>query len=158
MNTLVELEPAISAAEIVQNVFSTMLGFTVAPRPPGNLKPADDRVSGTVGLAGESITGAIYVHLPEPFARSIVNGMLGSPLEQEVSDDELHDVVGELTNMIGGGFKSALCDGGRPCAMSTPAIIRGVFAIEVPQDLQVHNFPFDCQGTPFSVEVHLKSS
>jgi CheY-specific phosphatase CheX len=58
--------------------------------------------------------------------------------------------------MIGGGFKSALCDAGWVCAMSTPAIIRGAYAIEVPQDLRAQVSHLSCQNHPFAVEVHIK--
>lgn len=149
-NTLPTLET------LVPNVFSTMASLLVELHPGGSTKPVIDRVSGTIGIAGDVVIGAVYVHLPEALARLITNALLGNPPGEPVSDGDLNDVVGELTNMIGGGFKSALCDVGRPCAMSTPSIIRGAYAIEVPQDLRVEVSHFNCQGHEFAVEVHIK--
>lgn len=150
-----EFDMQSTIGKIVPNVFTTMAGFAANPQqdsPP----PGRDRVSGTIGIAGETVTGAVYVHLPDPLARQIANAILGNPSDQVVADGDLNDVVGELTNMVGGGLKSALCDAGLRCAMSTPSIIRGAYAIEVPQALRPQVFQFNCQGQSFSVEAHLK--
>jgi hypothetical protein len=40
--------------------------------------------------------------------------------------------------------------------MSTPSIIRGAYAVEVPQDLRVEVISFTCLGHNFAVEVHTK--
>jgi CheY-specific phosphatase CheX len=144
--------------ETVPNVVETMLGFSASanPNPPAATDHDHDHVSGTIGIGGDTVTGAIYIHLAEPLARAVVNAMLGSPADQPVADNDLNDVVGEFTNMVAGGFKSALCNVDRPCAMSTPSIIRGAFGIEVPTDLKAEKFHFLCQGHDLTVEVHLK--
>jgi len=156
MSTTTEFTIPGTIQQVVPNVFTTMAALSVSPHSSGNAAPAIDRVSGTIGIAGDIVTGAIYVHLPEAFARLIVNAMMGNPPEQSVGDSDLNDVVGELTNMIGGGFKSALCDAGRPCAMSTPSIIRGAYGIELPQDLQAETLLFQCGSHIFAVEVHIQ--
>ena len=69
----------------------------------------------------------------------------------------VNDVASELTNMIGGGIKSALNDAERPCAMSTPSIVRGLgFTIELAPGARSETFVFDCHGERLAVEVHLK--
>ena len=156
MSTTIEFNAQSTIRSIVPNVFNTMAALSVAP---GDASPAgieNDRVSGTIGIAGDTVTGAVYVHLPEALARRIVNAMMGNPADQAVEDGDMNDVVGELTNMIGGGFKSALCDANRPCAMSTPSIIRGAYAIEVPHDLQAEAVHFKCGEFSFSIEVHTR--
>jgi len=156
MNTTSEFNTQKTLESLVPNVLTTMTSLTASPHPAGGPLAGHNRVSGTIGIAGEGVTGAVYVHLPEPLAFLIVNALLGNPATQPVSDGDLNDVVGELTNMIGGGFKSALCDAAWPCGMSTPAIIRGAYAIEVPHDLRAKVFPFHCERHDFAVEVHLK--
>ena len=156
MTTSTEFNPTDTLQTIVPKVFETMLGFTASPAPKGNLRAAPDRVSGTIGIAGENVTGAIYVHLTESLAGQAVNALLGNPPEESVGDGDLNDAVGELTNMIGGGFKSALCDAGCACAMSTPSIIRGAYAVEAPQDLLAEVVHFSCRGQSLAVEIHIK--
>lgn len=140
----------------VPNVVETMLGFSASADPSPTAMIDRDHVSGTIGIVGDNVTGAIYVHLSELLARKVVNAMMGTPDDQPVADSDLNDVVGEFTNMVAGGFKSALCNAERPCAMSTPSIIRGAFGIEVPHELKAEKFHFLCQGHRLTVEVHLK--
>ena len=57
--------------------------------------------------------------------------MLGMELDEVDSDEEVHDVIGELSNMIGGDLKSRLCDAGFTCELSIPSITAGKdFSIE----------------------------
>jgi len=156
MNTTLEFNAPKTLEDLVPKVLTTMTNLTATPSRSGTPPAPGDRVSGTIGIAGDTVIGAVYIHLPEPLAHTIVNAMFGNPAGQPVSDGDLNDVVGELSNMIGGGFKSALCDAGCPCAMSTPSIIRGAYAIEVPQDLRAEILHFTCQGHDFTVEVHIK--
>jgi CheY-specific phosphatase CheX len=59
--------------------------------------------------------------------------------------------------MLAGGLKSALCDKGYECAVSTPAIIRGTsFAIESLPDVRQEQMIYEINGSRFAVEVHVK--
>jgi CheY-specific phosphatase CheX len=61
--------------------------------------------------------------------------------------------------MLAGGLKSSFCDSGAPCAVSTPAIIRGSsFQIESLPDVRHEVLLFDCGPNRVVVEVHLKTS
>ena len=141
---------------IVPNVFDTMLSLAVKPTP-SCLVGCGERVSGTIGIAGDTVSGAVYLHLTEPLARRAAVAMLGLDFAGAADTSAINDVTSELANMIGGGLKSALCDAERPCAMSTPAIVRGMaFVIELPPGLRAETFAFDCHGECLSVEVHLK--
>ncbi|MEI2724740.1 MAG: chemotaxis protein CheX [Verrucomicrobiota bacterium] len=122
MNPTTEFNTQRTLHEVVPNVFQTMLGLSLTPIAGDGPLTEANRMGGTVGVAGDTVTGTIYVHLPETLARLAVNAMMGNPPGQTVEENDVNDVVGELTNMIGGGFKSALCDAGRPCAMSTPSV------------------------------------
>ena len=156
MNPTLEFNAQKTVESLVPKVIATMASLTVSPHPGRTPQSKGDQVSGTLGIVGDTVMGAVYIHLPAPLACLIANAMFGNPADQAVSDSDMNDVVGELTNMIGGGFKSALCDADRPCAMSTPSIIRGAYAVEVPQELHAEVFPFTCQGHAFAVEVHTK--
>jgi hypothetical protein len=73
-------------------------------------------------------------------------------------ESEVNDVVGEATNMLTGGLKSWLCDSGAPCAVSTPAIIRGTaFSIEPCPMSSANGWSFECGDEfAFMVEIHIK--
>jgi chemotaxis protein CheX len=139
------------------DVFETMLSMKAKPVPGGPLPAFAERTTGSVGFGGESVTGAVYLHLSSDFANQIAITMLGLPPGENLGENEVNDVIGECTNMIAGGFKSALCDKGHECAVSTPAIIRGTcFAIESLPDVQHELMVFECNGFHFAVEVHIK--
>lgn len=144
--------------ETVTNVFGTMvqLSAQLTPGvPPGD--PDFERVSGSVGIAGEQLTGAIYLHLPVLLARRAAGAMLGLRGPAPADSPAISDVIGELTNMISGGLKAALNDAGAECGMSTPAVIRGRhFAIETRPEVTRSAFSFTCDNQTFSVEVHLR--
>ena len=67
-------------------------------------------MTGSVGFAGENVTGAVYLHLSAAFANRVAAAMLGLQPEEIMGETEVNDVVGEVTNMLTGGLKSWLCD------------------------------------------------
>ncbi len=140
--------------EIVPNVFDTMLTLPVTSTAPGPIPT--ERVSGAVGIAGDQVNGTVYVHLPEPLARDVTRAMLQCTPGQDAGDSDVNDVVGELSNMIGCRLKSLLNDADLFCAISTPSVIRGAFAIDAPPDVCAEKFYFACLGQKFAVEVHLQ--
>jgi chemotaxis protein CheX len=139
-------------------VFETMLAMKVEPLMKFDPPHYAERVSGSVGFAGDNVTGAVYIHVSSAFAGVIAATMLGLKPE-ELGEADVNDVIGEVTNMLGGGLKSALCDNGAPCAVSTPAIIRGTsFVIEAVPDVEQIFLLFGCGQERIFVEVHIKSN
>jgi CheY-specific phosphatase CheX len=141
----------------VREVFDTMLSLPADLSPDQSLPHYVEHVTGSVGFAGEKVTGAVYFHLSAVFASRIAKIMLGLVDQETIVESEVNDVIGELTNMIAGGLKSALCDAGSTCAVSTPAIIRGAaFEIECPPDVQREIIRFNCEDNRIAVEIHIK--
>lgn len=139
------------------DVFETMLSKKAVPVEESDSPPFADRVSGSVGFAGENVTGAVYLHLSGDFAVRATAAMLGMAPEELTGEAEVNDVVGEVTNMLAGGLKSVLCDAGAPCAVSTPAIIRGTsFNVEPMPEVERFRIVFDCEDNRVAAEVHIK--
>jgi chemotaxis protein CheX len=138
------------------DVFETMLSIKSVGVPGDSVPLFDERVTGCVAFAGEHINGAVYLHLGAPFAARMAAAMLGLA-PADLSDAEVNDVVGEVTNMLTGGLKSWLCDSGAECAVSTPAIIRGsAFVIEPVPQVAREWLVFDCDASRIVVEIHVK--
>lgn len=138
-------------------VFETMLSLQATPSPDVDLVQNAERVTGSVGFGGETVNGVVYLHLSGPFARKVAAAMLGMTPEEISSEADENDAIGEVTNMLAGGLKSALCDSGAPCAVSTPAIIRGnSYAIEPAPDLERIWLGFQCGDERAVVEVHIQ--
>ncbi len=138
------------------DVFDTMLQMRAALMPRAEDPQFTERVTGSVGFAGDTVTGAVYLHLSAAFAGQVAAAMLGLPAE-ELGEEEINDVVGEATNMLTGGLKSWLCDNGAECAVSTPAIIRGTtFNVEHMHDVERESLIFECGDNRLAVEIHIK--
>ena len=106
-----------------QDVFDTMLSMQLTEQDSHTLADGS-RIVGSVSLAG-SVSGTVNVHVSDAFANQITANMLGMELDEIDSDEEVHDVIGELSNMIGGDLKSRLCDAGFVCELSIPSITSG---------------------------------
>jgi chemotaxis protein CheX len=143
--------------EGVLSVFETMLATKPTAVENQALPHSQDRICGSVGFGGETVTGAVYLHFPEPLAQTNTAMMLGLGPKEPQDETSVNDVIGELCNMVAGGLKSRLCDTGAVCAVSTPAIIRGSnFQIESTPDVRHEVLQFVCWQHPFRVEMHIK--
>jgi chemotaxis protein CheX len=146
----------------VGNVFKTMLGHPVLLRESGAecLPQLSARqVVGTVGFVGDA-SGLIYLYFAETFANQCTGHVLGlSDFEMKTAGENVvNDAIGELTNMVAGSFKSALCDAGYPCKLAIPSILRGRnFCIEPMSSAQRHIYRFECGGHPVITDIIVKS-
>lgn len=148
-------------ARAVADVFRTMLSKTAALReaePEAALAPGQ-QVVGTVGFTGE-LTGVVYLYFEQEFANQCTGRVLGmsEPELRAAGDEVVNDAVGELTNMVAGSFKNALCDAGFPCKLTIPSILRGRnLRIEPVGSAQRHGYTFDCAGRRLAADVILKT-
>jgi CheY-specific phosphatase CheX len=110
----------------MQSVFDTMLSMKLEAEEPPQRESVTtgNHVVGTVGFAGV-VMGNVNVFVSREFAREITAAMLGMTVDDIGSDEEVHDVVGEVCNMVGGDLKSRLCDAGLTCSLSIPSITFG---------------------------------
>jgi len=124
MDKIDELNISGFIASAVSDVYDTMLSMeveildsSVAPKIGKNL------IIGSVSFSGK-VMGSVNVMLDLEYAFRMTSIMLDMNID-EVEDEEASDVVGEITNMIGGDLKSRLCDAGLTCQLSIPTIISG---------------------------------
>jgi chemotaxis protein CheX len=142
------------------DVFEMMLSMKAVSAPGTDAhRLHGERVTGTVGLAGDAVTGSVYLNISPAFALQATAAMLGLPAEEITGDTEINDVVGEVTNMLAGGLKSWLCDSGASCALTTPAVIRGnSFEINPKPGVEIILIGFECGENKGLVEAHIKFS
>ena len=106
-------------AQIVQEVFSSMLGLDIEPVEI-EVDHAGAAVAGSVGVSGATDC-LISMEMQEQAARAVAAAMFGLDAP-DVSDDDIADAVGELTNMVGGNIKSLLPE---PSTLSLPVVAHG---------------------------------
>jgi len=108
----------------MQKTFVTMLGIQLKVLPITVASPwTGEHVLGEVHFDGKA-TGTACLHLEPPSAQALAALMLGQSPTDLLDPGEVNDVIGELTNMVVGNFKSNLCDAGLACKLSLPRIRR----------------------------------
>ncbi len=158
MATINALDLKTFISNATKNVFTTMLSMDVEPVNMNIQQPETGKyVVGSVCFAG-TLMGSINIRVNDDFARSMTAAMLGMEVDEIEGDEEVHDVIGELCNMIGGNLKSRLCDTGFPCQLSIPCITYGnSFMIQSKDWARKELLAFRYQEHTALVEVYMKS-
>ena len=109
----------------LQNVLSMMAQMELKPGKPQIKKDEYARgdVSGIIGMVGPQVKGSFSISFEENLACEIMHKMLGE-LPDSV-DEEVFDMVGEITNMVTGGAKKELAERGFDFDMATPIVVSG---------------------------------
>ncbi len=107
------------------NVLSTMANTTIVPGQPRIKKDEVARgdVSGLIGMIGPQTKGSFSVSFEESLALEIMFRMLGE--RPKAINEEVTDMVGEITNMVTGGAKRILGEKGYEFSMATPVVVSG---------------------------------
>ena len=130
----------------LMNVLETMAMTKLEPGKPSLKKEETSRgdVSGIIGMAGPQTKGSLSVTFQEELALSIMEKMLGE--RPDSLNEEVTDMVGEITNMVTGGAKNMLGDKGYDFDMATPTVVSG----------KNHTITHQCEGKtliiPFTSE------
>lgn len=139
-------------AQIVQEVWSSMLGLEVEPLEV-EIPSDGPSVAGSVGVSGASDC-LISMELSETTAKSVAASMFGLAAD-EVGDEDIADAVGELTNMVGGNIKSLLPE---PSTLSLPVVAHGVQPImRVVGGEALLMQTFVCEDRPIFVRIWNRS-
>jgi chemotaxis protein CheX len=107
----------------VPEVMQTMVGVVATPGTGNANAPQPSSlvgVTGSIGLSGK-VNGMVYTAFSYDLAKCVAEKILGG----SASDQDVSDVVAELTNMITGNLKSQLCDTGFNCSLSIPSVVKG---------------------------------
>lgn len=131
------------------DVFRTMMNLKAVPGEvvieKAKIRKAE--VIGSIGVAG-FLTGSISLFMPKGLARQAVAAMLMLEPDAELSDAELVDAIGELTNMVGGNIKTELFQ-------KTPLFDISVPSVYIGEDLQRRSVSDDlCFLVPFKIGDH----
>jgi len=122
-------------SQSLASVFDTMLGYQSEYRSHEDItgrnvkspglggQPLMAVHVGSVGFVGE-VNGLVYLYMKTQFvarAAEKITGLSGD----ELGDDIVSDVCGELTNMFGGGFKNAMADRDHDSMLTIPTVLSG---------------------------------
>jgi chemotaxis protein CheX len=134
---------------ITQDVWSSFTGKGVGSAPERVALEAGDVTVGRVAVTGRW-QGWVLLACPTRLARAAAAAMFDLPAEK-LTDDEVADAVGELTNMIGGNIKGLLPG---PSHLSMPAVTVGTTSsVPVPHAVLVSTVSLLCEGLPLTVSL-----
>jgi chemotaxis protein CheX len=139
-------EEAIS--RIVTDIWTSMLGLDVKFVPEGvSLPPDEPSKVGYIQLTGDW-EGTVTLYCPESLAYKATASMFEMP-EDEVSHEEMHDALGELTNMTAGNINTELLNDSN---ISQPSVTTGDDH-SIPGGKIARQLGFLCEGKPLLATV-----
>lgn len=119
-------EVCFSAAllEGAQEVFSTMVFMDIEESSDPDQQIGGDSLMGSITFS-KGIEGCMVIRCSLASARAIAADMLGLDGSDELSEGEVCDAIGEITNMVMGSVKSRIQTETGELAVSIPTVVRG---------------------------------
>ncbi|MBC2712628.1 MAG: flagellar motor switch protein FliN [Desulfosarcina sp.] len=142
----------------VIDVFYTMLEMEVeAIKEVPDSFTEEMRTVGSVTFSGE-VDGLFNIQVNDDFGRKMTAAMLGMEVEEIESEEEVYDVIREVSNIIGGNLKSNFVDAGLSCVLSTPSITNGRdFNVSPTNVIKPIRFLFSHKDSIIIVEAGVKT-
>lgn len=146
-----------TAGDTLIELFELMLSMKLEVCDSGdNAESQIDRIVASVNFAGD-VLGVVSIIAERSFARIITGKMIDQPLEKIQDEEEIKDVIGEISNIVGGNLKGGFSDSGLTCEISLPSITSGKdFKIEVLNMARYERFSFQFYEHKIFVEVCVK--
>jgi CheY-specific phosphatase CheX len=133
--------------DIARTIWATLFELPLEDGDSAQLGP-ESTVTSCVQIDG-AWHGAVVLQCPLTLARTLTAAMFQADTAPEL--DEVHDALGELTNMLGGNVK-ALLPG--PSRISLPAVAVGSdYHMSVVGTNAVTSLSFTCDGHPLRVTL-----
>jgi chemotaxis protein CheX len=146
--------PTEHIAELVSNVWSTMLGTELLAMDPGPVAVPPTLVSACVQITGDW-EGTVLLQCSLGYA-GVLAGRMFEMGPDEVSPEEVRDAMGELVNMVGGNFKGLLSC---PAQISLPTVVEGgTYSIRIKGASLANSLQFDDGGDPLLVQVYAREA
>lgn len=118
-----------------EEAFSTMVMKTIEKAGEKFDMSGKSLTVGTITFSG-SVEGMLSLCLPNESANSLACSMMMADNPDDLSDEEVDDAVGEITNLVIGGFKTRIQDS-EQIDISIPTITRGDNLVPTgPKDMQ----------------------
>ena len=110
--------------EGAQEVFETMVFMDLEECSEAESRIEGDSLLGSITFSN-AIEGCLAIRCGLPCAKVIAVNMLGLDPADEISDEEICDAIGEITNMVMGSVKSRAASETGELQVSIPTVVRG---------------------------------
>lgn len=112
--------------QTLTEVFGMMLGCEIRAEHGADCANSSALPSGTGKIAIVNFAGAMRGHceirVNDPAALAVVSAMLGGNPPTEDVDNSMSDAVGELCNMVAGGWKNSMPSLESGCSLAPPTV------------------------------------
>jgi len=136
--------------QITADIWTSTLGLDAQPMaepPPSGAK--ERSLIGCIQIMGDW-EGAVTLYCSEALAYKATASMFDMP-QEEITDEELHDTLGELTNMTAGNIKTLLPG---DCRISLPSVAEGIdYKVSIPGGKVTFQQSFECDGEPMLITI-----
>lgn len=138
--------------EIVGEIWESMLGLEIAPIEDCEPPAVSREVRAAVQITG-AWEGGVVIECDEQAASAFTAAMLGLG-DDKPDESDIHDVAGELANMVGGNVKAVI---GVETRLSLPTVVIGAqLEMSVPGSVVQTQTAFVTDAGCFSVQVVTK--
>jgi len=142
--------------ETVCEIFLVMLGIEIHPcsAPAREPKEDDDPAqTAIIGFAGV-ISGLCEIRLSIPASIIVTSAMLGG-IDATEQTEMICDAIGELCNLVAGGWKNRLPELSDSCSLTIPTVIEGeLYKVHLPADTLVNHRAY-CFGDHHVLQITL---
>jgi len=114
-----------SVLDGAKEVFETMIFMALEEIEGQMWEMGDVTLLGTITFKG-SLEGCLSICCGMNCARTIAANMLGMEPDEEISEDDVNDAVGEVANMVMGAVKARIQDEVRNVEVSIPSVVQGM--------------------------------
>lgn len=110
--------------EGAKEIFETMIFIDIEESTEPEQKVEGDALLGSITFKGD-IEGCLTICCNVTCARIIAANMIGMDPSEEISEEEVCDAIGEVTNMVMGSVKSRIQDNTGELQVSIPTVVLG---------------------------------
>ena len=110
--------------EGAQEVFETMVFMEIEEASDLDFKIEGESLLGSITFSN-ALEGCLAIRCNWLCAKVIAVNMLGLDPSDDISDEEICDAIGEITNMVMGSVKSRAADETGDLQVSIPIVVRG---------------------------------
>lgn len=115
-----------SVLDGAKEVFETMIFMALEEAADQTIEMMEDvTLLGTITFKG-SLEGCLGICCGINCARTIAANMLGMDPDEEISEDDINDAVGEVANMVMGAVKARIQDEVGNVEVSIPSVVQGM--------------------------------
>ncbi len=119
-----QLEISDVLLDSASEIFETMIFMDMEKASDQSQRVDGDSLLGSITFTGE-LEGCVSICCSSPCAKAVAVNMLAMDSDEEISEEEICDAIGEVTNMIMGSVKARLIETVGNLEVSIPSVVGG---------------------------------